>query len=226
LFQWFSRQDVLPFNPTADLRLPKAERPLPRDVLTAAEVDAVLDQTDVTTAPGLRDRAALEVLYSTAVRRAELVALDVDDVDYGRGVVRVRRGKGRKDRYVPICERALRWLQKYLDEVRPRLEAASDERDDALLLSRRGRRFTPDHMSATVTRYVLAASLAKKGSAHMFRHTVGTLMLEHGADLRHVQEMLGHVDIRTTQIYTRVAIRELKLVHTATHPGAGMVRKT
>jgi len=218
LFRFLVRANRILANPASDLTLPKVDQRLPKAVLTAAEAEAVLAQAPIDFGFGVRDRAILEVLYSTGIRRAELIALTVWDLDAARGLLSVRRGKGRKDRIVPIGERALAWVSRYSTEVRPRLVVEPDA--GILFLTKEGADFTPDHLSGMVSRYVARADLAKRGSCHLFRHTMATLMLEGGADLRYVQQMLGHADISTTTIYTQVAVGTLKAIHDATHPGA------
>jgi len=222
LFRWLVRQHVLLSNPAADLELPRKEHRLPRAVLSEQEAERVLAEPDVRSGRGVRDRALLEVFYATGIRRAELVRLTVFDVDLERHTVMVRQGKGKKDRMLPLGERAARWVERYLLEVRPELVAA--ESGEVLFLGRLGHPFVDDHVSKLVKDYVDAAALGKKGSCHLFRHTMATLMLEGGADVRFVQEMLGHVSLETTQIYTRVSIRKLQDVHAATHPGARLAR--
>jgi len=169
---------------------------------------------------GLRDRAILETLYSTGLRRAELARLAVHDVDFAGGALTVRKGKGGKDRVVPIGERALAWIEKYLADARPALARAGDEADTLFLSERGGKPLTVAYLSSMATRYVTRAGFGKSGSCHLFRHTCATLMLEGGADIRHVQEQLGHACLQTTQIYTHVSISRLKEVHAATHPAA------
>ena len=148
----------------------------------------------------------------------ELLGLGVYDLDAERGTLWVRQGKGSKDRMIPIGERALAWVEKYQSEVRPGLVVASD--GGKLFLTAGGKPFHPDHLSHLVRHHVLAAELGKRGGCHLFRHTMATLMLENGADIRFIQEMLGHAKLSTTQIYTQVSIRKLKEIHTATHPTA------
>jgi integrase/recombinase XerD len=222
LFRWLTRENVLLSNPASDLDMPRHEHRLPKAVLTIEEVERVLGQPDVRTQLGLRDRAMIEVLYSTAMRRAELANLTVFDVDRDRGTIMIRRGKGKRDRVVPAGERALAWIERYLEEVRPSLVVPPDP--GALFLTYLGEPFTLMVLSALVRGYVDAADLGKKGACHLFRHTAATLMLENGADIRYVQELLGHAKITTTQIYTRVSIRKLKQVHADTHPGARLNR--
>ena len=189
---------------------------LPKHVLSVDEVEQVMQQPDIADPMGVRDRAILETLYSTGMRRGEFVQLKLYDVDLRNGTVFVRQGKGKKDRFVPIGERAIKWIEKYLCEVRPELVIEPD--DMTLFLSQYGEAFSRDHLSGLVHDYIEAANLGKGGGPHLLRHTMATLMLENGADLRFIQEMLGHEKITTTQIYAHVSIRQLKLVHEHTHP--------
>lgn len=222
-FKWLTKQNVLLSNPASELELPRLPKQLPRNVLSASEVEAVLAAADVTTTLGLRDRTMMEVLYSTGIRRLELVGLSVFDVDAERGTLMVRQGKGRKDRVVPIGERALAWVRKYVDEARGELVRSAS--DTTLFLSNLGDAFEPDRVTELVRDYVDAADLGKRGACHLFRHSMATLMLEHGADIRFIQEMLGHTDLSTTQLYTQVSIKHLKAIHAATHPGAALLRE-
>jgi integrase/recombinase XerD len=217
-FKWLTRQNVLLWNPASELELPRLERRLPRFVLTVAEAEQVFEQPDASDALGLRDRAILEVLYSTGIRRMEVLNLSIYDLDTERGTLMVRQGKGKKDRMVPIGERAIAWLERYLNDARPRLVVPPDE--GTLFLGATGEELSPNRLSQLVRGYVDAAELGKRGACHLFRHTMATLMLENGADIRYIQEMLGHAELSTTQIYTQVSIRRLKQVHTLTHPGA------
>ncbi len=215
---WLFREGHLPTNPAARLSLPRLEKRLPRGVLSAEEAEAVLAQPDVSTTRGLRDRTVMELLYATGIRRGELERLAVADVDFGSGLLRVALGKGNKERLVPLSERAAAWIEKYLEEVRPRLLRGRD--DGILFLGRFGRPLQAGQLGKLTREYVIASGIPKEGSCHMFRHTLATLMLEGGADIRYVQQMLGHATIATTEIYTHVALRKLKEVHAATHPGA------
>lgn len=226
-FKWLAKQNHILYNPASDLDLPRLDRRLPRNVLTVKEAEAVLAVPDIEVPTGLRDRAMLEVLYSTGMRRMELIHLQVFDLDAERGTVMIRLGKGRKDRMVPIGERAIAWVEKYRDDVRPDLATGIDE--GTLFLTHLGEAFSPNRLTQLVREYVQAARIGKSGSCHLFRHTMATLMLENGADIRYIQAILGHAELSTTQIYTQVSIRQLKAIHTATHPaklpGAG-ARKT
>jgi integrase/recombinase XerD len=160
----------------------------------------------------------LEILYSSGLRRMELLHLKLYDVDQKHGLVTVREGKGKRDRVVPIGERALAWLDIYLNTLRPEIVRKPD--NGIVFLTSNGAQFTPNYLSWLARQYVKSASIGKNGACHIFRHTMATLMLEGGADIRYIQAMLGHVRLDTTQIYTHVSIRKLKEVHEATHPGA------
>lgn len=217
-FKWLTRTAEIPANPAADLELPRKLKRLPRVVLTEAEVERVLACVDLGTPLGLRDRAMLEVLYATGMRRNELARLELGDIEAERGVVLIREGKGGKDRLLPLGERALHWVRQYLDRARPALAWNAD--DKTLFLGHEGKPLSSLWLSTVIARRVDAAELGKRGSCHLFRHTMATLMLEGGADIRFIQAMLGHAELSTTQIYTQVAIRQLQQVHAMTHPGA------
>ena len=217
LFKWLARGNHILYNPASDLELPRMERRLPRHILSIGEVEAVLSVPDLATPIGIRDRALLETLYSTGIRRMELINLHQGDIDAERGTMMVRQGKGKKDRMIPIGTRALAWVGKYRHDVRPDLACGAD--DGTLFLTTLGEAFAPNRMTQMVRNYVDAADTGKSGSCHLFRHTMATLMLEGGADIRFIQAMLGHAELSTTQIYTQVSIRTLKQIHTATHPG-------
>jgi integrase/recombinase XerD len=198
-FAWLASQGRVAVDPAVGLVLPKAEHRLPEATLLAQEAEAVLAGPDVTTLLGVRDRAILEVLYSTAIRRAELIGLKVWDIDHARGTVFVRQGKGARDRHVPIGSRALLWVARYFDLVRPKLVVKDT---DVLFLSASGEPLCADWLSRTAKAYIAAGAPGKRGSCHLFRHTAATLMLEGGADIRYVSEMLGHAKLETTALYT------------------------
>jgi integrase/recombinase XerD len=216
-FAWLARHNHILYNPASDLDLPRMGQRLPKHIHTVADVEAILAMPDLDDPLGIRDRAMLETLYSTGMRRLELAQLEVFGVDHERGTVMIRQGKGKKDRMVPIGERALAWIAKYRDDVRPELVAGPDE--GTLFLTHTGAAFTVGRLSALVRDYIDGAKIGKRGSCHLFRHTMATLMLENGADIRFIQAMLGHASLSTTQLYTQVSIRKLKDIHTATHPG-------
>ncbi len=216
LFKWLCRQNLLLANPAADLDLPRAEKRLPRHVLTASEAERVLGLPLIDEPLGQRDRAMLETLYSTGMRRMEVLGLKLYDLDQERGTVFIRQGKGKKDRMIPLGERAFSWVRRYLDDARPSLALSAD--DGTVFLTNAGLPFEPNRLTQIVRTYVDQAEIGKTGSCHLFRHTCATLMLEGGADIRFIQQLLGHAKLETTQIYTQVSIRQLKEVHTRTHP--------
>ena len=215
-FRWMARERLILHNPASELELPRLGHRLPKHVLTASEAERVLAQPDIRDPLGLRDRALLETLYSTGMRRLELANLKLYDLDTERGTLAIRRGKGDKDRIIPIGDRAAAWIDKYVREARPSLVVEPD--DATVFVSNAGESFSLDHLSDLVRVYVDEAQIGKRGACHLFRHTMATLMLEGGADIRYIQQMLGHADLKTTQIYTQVSIRQLRKIHAATHP--------
>jgi len=218
-FRWLRLTRRTESNCAAELTLPRRRHQLPRAILSAREVESVLSQPDLACPLGVRDRAILEVLYSTGIRRAECAGLGVADVDFGRLVVFVRQGKGGRDRVVPLGERAAGWIEQYLRDIRPQHAQEPDSR--ALFLNRRGGAIRPKRLSELVRRHVDGAMLGKTGACHLFRHTMATLMLEGGADVRALQEILGHAQLSTTAIYTHISIGRLQEVHRRTHPAFG-----
>tara|TARA_B100001971_G_scaffold204780_1_gene221341 strand:+ start:1898 stop:2800 length:903 start_codon:yes stop_codon:yes gene_type:complete len=218
-FKWLTRQNHIPSNPASELELPRTERRLPMTPLTIREVETILIQPDLSDPIDVRDRALLETLYSTGIRRMEVVGLQLDDVLIEKGAIMVRQGKGRTDRVTPIGGRALQWIERYCDDVRPRLMMEPHER--SLFLSLYGEALSADYLTRLVGQYVKKADIGRTGSCHLFRHACATLMLENGADMCYVQSMLGHDCIASTQVYTELSIRQLKKVHAMTHPAAG-----
>ena len=216
LFRWLCRSHHILYNPASELEMPRPEKRLPEEPLSVEQVESILGQPDLADPLGVRDRAMLELLYSTGMRRSELTGLELTAVNQERRTAQVRKGKGRKDRVVPVGERALRWLERYLCEVRPLLVVDSLER--ALFLTSYGEAFNPDVLSRKVSKYIKAADIGRRGSCHLFRHSCATHMLEGGADIRFIQQLLGHEKLETTQIYTEVSIQQLIEVHARTHP--------
>jgi integrase/recombinase XerD len=213
---WMVDEQLLPEDPSAELELPKEEKRLPCEVLSADLVERVMSSADVTCPLGLRNRAILETLYSTAIRRGELAELEVYDLEAQRQVLKIRQGKGRKDRVVPLGRRALTWIEKYLADVRPQLVASTNT--SVLFVSFRGRPLQRNNLSQIVRQHLALAGVVQRGSCHLLRHTAATLMMENGADLRSLQMLLGHERLNTTQVYTHVSIRRLQQVHERTHP--------
>jgi integrase/recombinase XerD len=217
-FRWITRQNVILHNPASELELPRMEKRLPQEVLSLAEVEKLLAIPDTNDPLGVRDRAMLELFYSTGLRRTELCRLELADLNTERRTLHVRLGKGRKDRMVPVGLRALHWFERYLKEVRPRL--CLDTRTQALFLTGYGEAFNPDVLSRMVATWLRQAGLKRKGCCHVLRHSCATHMLENGADIRFIQQLLGHEKLDTTAIYTEVSIKQLQEVHTRCHPAA------
>jgi integrase/recombinase XerD len=215
-FKWLCRSDHIPFNPASELEMPRPEKRLPEEPLSIAQVETVLGQPDLTDPLGVRDRAIMEMFYSSGMRRSELTRLELCDVNPERRTIQVRQGKGKKDRVIPIGARALKWLERYLEDVRPQLLLSMNEH--ALFLSSYGEAFNPDVLSRKVSKYIKQADIGRGGSCHLFRHSCATHMLENGADIRFIQQLLGHEKLETTQIYTEVSIKQLQEVHARTHP--------
>lgn len=214
-FKWLTRAHHILANPAADLDLPRQPKRLPGRILSRQEVQAVLSEADPASVQGLRDRALLELLYATGIRRSEAASLDLYAPQLLRGVLWVRHGKGGHQRVVPLGTRATAWLEKYLTESRPQLLAANTQ---ALFLSDYGAPMRADQIADKVRRYMEFAGIHKGGATHLLRHACATHMLEGGADIRFIQAMLGHTSLETTEIYTHVSIDKLIEVHRATHP--------
>ncbi len=201
-------------DPTLQIESPKLPRNLPK-VLTEEDVEALLAAPSLETALGLRDKSMLEALYASGLRVSELVSMQVGQLSQDMGVVRVV-GKGGKERLVPVGEEALTWLRRYLDNARP--EILSGRQTDALFVTARGTSMTRQAFWHLIRRYANRAGIHRGISPHTLRHAFATHLLNHGADLRVVQMLLGHADISTTQIYTHVARERLKQLHAKHHP--------
>jgi integrase/recombinase XerD len=215
-FSWITKQNLIPANPASELEMPRQEKRLPREALGIQQIAAVINIPDIGDPLGRRDRAMLELLYSAGLRRSELARLEIHDLNRERQTLHIRQGKGHKDRVVPVGSRALLWLERYLDEVRPRLALNANQR--ALFLTSYGEPFNPDVLSRMVSKWIKQADIGRPGSCHLIRATCATHMLEGGADIRFIQQLLGHEKLETTAIYTQVSIEQLKAVHGRTHP--------
>ncbi len=214
LFRYLLRQNKIATDPTLQIAPPKLPRSLPKS-LTEQDVEQLLDAPDVQTPLGLRDRTMLEVLYATGLRVSELVTLSVAQVSLDMGVVRVM-GKGSKERLVPLGEEALDWIRLYLADGRPAL--LTGKLSDALFVTARAESMTRQMFWYLIKKHAKHGGLNKSLSPHTLRHAFATHLLNHGADLRVVQMLLGHADISTTQIYTHVARERLKQLHAMHHP--------
>ncbi|MHB1239835.1 MAG: site-specific tyrosine recombinase XerD [Gammaproteobacteria bacterium] len=213
-YRYMVREGGIAGDPTARIDGPKLGRPLPKS-LTEVEVEALLDAPGTGDPIGLRDRAMLELLYACGLRVSELVGLNTAQLNLRQGVVRVT-GKGDRERIIPMGEVASGWLERYLAHGRPLLLRAGV--DSALFLTRRGTSMTRQAFWYLIRRYARRAGIHKPLSPHTLRHAFATHLLNHGADLRVVQLLLGHSDLSTTQIYTHVARERLKDLHARHHP--------
>jgi len=214
-FLWALRQGHVHEDPCLTLKAAKQAARFPK-TLSEDQVDALLRAPDDRAPRGLRDRAMLETLYATGLRVSELVGLNLLDVNLNEGVVRVNLGKGGKDRLVPLGQEAAHWIDRYLADARPQL--LGSRRCDALFVTARAAAMTRQSFWLIVRKYALQADIHAPLSPHVLRHAFATHLLNHGADLRVVQMLLGHSDISTTQIYTHVARERLKTLHAQHHP--------
>jgi integrase/recombinase XerD len=213
-YRYLLRENLVSEDPTLQLDSPKLPRSLPKS-LTEEEVESLLNQPDHNEMLGLRDRAMLEMLYATGLRVSELVNIKVAEVSLSEGVVRAT-GKGSKTRLVPLGEESLDWITRYLKEARPQI--LDGQVSDSMFVTQRGGAMTRQAFWYLIKRHAKLAGIQKHLSPHVLRHAFATHLLNHGADLRVVQMLLGHADISTTQIYTHVARERLKSLHAMHHP--------
>ena len=214
-YKFLREQKLRSDNPVAAHKTPKLGRALPKD-LSEADVEALIDAPDINTALGLRDRAMFEVLYACGLRVTELINLRLELINLKQGYLRIV-GKGNKERLVPMGHMACEWVEKYLNEARPQLYKTSS---DYLFLTQHGGIMSRQNFWYAIKRYALQAGIASELSPHTLRHAFATHLLNHGADLRVVQMLLGHSDLSTTQIYTHVAQVRMQQLHAAHHPRA------
>lgn len=217
-YQWLIKEEIVEIDPMQEIDSPKHERHLPV-VLSVSEVERLLEQPNTTTSLGLRDRALLELLYATGMRVSEIISLSMSNLHLDLKLIKVL-GKGNKERLIPVGNVALFWLQKYLSEVRERQLLDAGIATDIVFLNARGRKLTRQGVWKKLKTYVTSAGITKDVTPHTMRHTFATHLLENGADLRVVQELLGHSDISTTQIYTHVSQKRLLEVYQEAHPRA------
>jgi len=219
-FKWLLREDYIISDPTQKIQYAKEPEPLPRHILEESEIKKILKQPDTQTIIGYRDRVILEILYSTGIRKGELENLKLQDVDLKDGFLRINQGKNKKDRVVPLGKIASSMLQNYIVSIRSEIPKGKHKGKETpyLFINQRANKLHHNTVWNIVTHYARRAGIRKKVTPHSFRHTCATHMVRHGAHIRHLQEMLGHKNIETTQIYTRVTINDLKRVHAQFHP--------
>lgn len=216
LYRFLREEGHIVRDPAAELRYAREPQTLPRNVLTPAEARRIIEAPDVQTVIGYRDRTILEVLYSTGIRKAELLALEAGDVRLDEELLRINLGKGGKDRVVPLSAIACRFLETYLNAIRPQLLRC--RATGRLFLSRQAKPLGRTTLDAIVAKYARLARVKKRVTCHVWRHTCATHLLQNKANLRHVQEILGHRSLATTERYLRLTITELKEAHRKFHP--------
>jgi len=217
LFEYLEAIHYLLINPAEHIKEPKKERRLPRTILTEEEARKLLDQPNLSTMTGIRDRTLMELFYSTGIRLEELVNLTIYDCDLQGGLLRVNKGKGGKDRVIPLGKHAVKFLKEYITHVRPHHTRANKTLRN-LFVNQNGKLLSPTVIEILVRNYAKAARLNKKVTPHVFRHTFATGLVKNGADVTAVQKMLGHSDLSVTQQYIRVAGVEIKKTHQIHHP--------
>jgi integrase/recombinase XerD len=215
-FRFLYQTDVILFDPSAALIRPKTGRKLPRGIMSEGQIKKLMQQPDLKNPLEFRDRTMLELLYATGIRNSELRGLHLFDIDLPELKIIIRKGKGSKERIVPLGEIAAGFLQEYITTIRTKLTA--DLQNEYLFVSKNGRQITVGNLIWIFEKYAKRAGLEKQFTPHSLRHSCATHMLKHGADLRYIQEMLGHASEATTQIYTRVEPKDLREVHRRFHP--------
>ena len=218
-FSWLVRSDYLPANPASEIELPKQPRRLPQQPFTLEQIKLLFSCVSLLSSHPheiIRNRTILELFYATGIRRAELAALQITDIDYARKTLLVRQGKGKKDRIVPLLARTLNHLESYLKQARSSFILHPQEQ--TLFIGNNGRAYHLEALSKLVRDCKKLAQIEKKGSCHLLRHSCATHMLEGGADIRYIQQLLGHEKLETTAIYTQVSITKLQEAHESSHP--------
>ncbi len=215
-FRTLAENDYIIGDPARRITYARRPQKLPSSPLTQSEIKKLLHAPDTRSILGYRDRTILELLYSTGIRKKEIMNLTLTDLDTTQGLLRINHGKGDRDRIVPIGKIACRYLESYIHGIRPTL--IKDPYNNNLFLSLRGNRLSKNAVWEIVKRYARAARIKKQISPHTLRHTFATDMLKNRANIRHIQEMLGHASLQSTQIYTHLGITDLKEVHARCHP--------
>lgn len=216
--RFLTKRGIISNREVDKYELPSLGLPLPKPILSYDDVLRVLKHIPLTTVKGIRDRAIVECFYASGIRRGELVNLNSLDVDFSQQQLRITLGKGKKDRYVPFGKTAAKWLMKYLRNARPSL--SNLQSGNAFFLNSLGTRFRPCLLSELMSKYIRKANINKTGACHQYRHAAATHMVDNDADIRHVQEFLGHASISTTQLYLHVSKAKLRSVYAKTHPRA------
>lgn len=215
-YRFLQQTGRIAINPAEIIVLPRHPKLIPPVLLKSREMKKLLDAPDLGNPLGFRDRTIMEVFFATGMRLSELTSSDLEDLNFEEGLIHIKHGKGQKQRLVPMGEAARNWLQEYLENVRPIL--AKDSKTEAVFLNRFARRMDKNGWQKKLAQYVSSAGIQKSFTTHCFRHQLATSMLERGADTRHIQEILGHETLKTTQRYLHVVKAELKRIHAKSHP--------
>ncbi|WP_371196117.1 tyrosine-type recombinase/integrase [Glaciecola sp. SC05] len=216
--QFLTKREIVTHREVEKFELPTIGLILPKPILSYEDVLRIIKQIPQNTVKGIRDRAIVECFYASGIRRSELAALNLLDVDFSNYQLRVVQSKNKKDRYAPFGKTAGKWLKKYLRDVRPLYASLCS--GNAFFLNTAGMRFGTSNLSSLMSKYIKKANINKTGACHQYRHAAATHMLDNEADIRHVQEFLGHASISTTQLYLHVSKAKLRRVYTKTHPRA------
>lgn len=215
-FQFCFEERLMLFDITQGLKVPSKERGIPTGILSPADLELIIKQPDLKTLEGFRDRVIMEFFYATAIRRSELTYLKCEDINVELKMLVIRKSKNGKMRWIPLNDRVVEWYENYMTFIRPKLVAGED--DGYFILNRHGVGFKPSALAARVKTYIKKAGFEIRGACHIFRHSVATCIMNNGAHIRVIQELLGHEDVNTTQIYTHVAKEVLRKELDRTHP--------
>ena len=216
-FEFLAAKNVIFINPMEFIQEPQKEKTLPRNILTSSEIQKILDQPNLGTMTGIRDRTVMELFYSTGIRLNELCKLTIYDADLQGGMLRINSGKGRKDRVVPLGRHAVKFLREYIAKVRSHC-TRNNKQNRSLLVGRFGKPISDQVVTILIRTHAKAAGIEKKVTAHTFRHTFASHLVKNGADIVAVQKMLGHADLKTTQGYIRALGLDVKKAHQKSHP--------
>lgn len=218
--KYLYEQDYLAADLSTVIKLPKQPQRLPKVILDTAEIKKMMAAPNMQTNSGYRNRIILELLYDTGIRAAEMAAIKTNDLDLANGYLHIRSGKGAKDRIVPISSRVCELTKRYLSFIRPMMLKGKNTK--YLVLNRWGTKMTPTAVWAIVKRCTELSGIKKNVTTHTFRHSCATHMLKNGAPIRHIQELLGHESLESTQMYTKITINDLKEIHAKYHPGESL----
>lgn len=215
-FRWLAKNSIILYDPTTDMEIPIQKKELPKTILTIEEVEKVLSIPKEDNIIGFRDKTIMELLYATGIRNMELRQLTVRNVNLDNKTIFIKEGKGSKDRVIPLIPIAQKYLKTYMETIRPKLQ--KDKREQTLFLNLNGKPFDRQGLCELIQKYAQASNVNKPVTAHIFRHSIATHLLENGMSIRYIQEFLGHASLGTTQRYARVTIKDLRRMYAKHHP--------